>query len=219
MNLRVALSELNPGDDDHWTAQGLPLIEKLKELTGDDTLNRKIITEQFPTFVRGVTLPNEDEVENAEQAQESEEVKEEKVPEVGDPVWLMGLRRILADRELCERAVKECDRRLQLALDERKNLNDRIAELSHNSDYLGRQLQRLTPYKPDAQQEPIKAYLAAQKQNRDKKIERAMELVDEGVKQKDLKAVMKSQAPIDASYASRRKTPRLPAMMSNGTDS
>lgn len=51
-SLAQALSKLDPLNDNHWTQDGLPRLDTLKMLTGDQTLTRDAITSQFPDYKR-----------------------------------------------------------------------------------------------------------------------------------------------------------------------
>lgn len=52
METREALLSLDPSNDDHWTADGQPRLDVLKELTGDSFLNRATLKEEFRGFSR-----------------------------------------------------------------------------------------------------------------------------------------------------------------------
>ncbi len=52
MTLEEALQKLDPTDSSQWTADGLPLIDKVKELTGDDSITRALINKDHATFTR-----------------------------------------------------------------------------------------------------------------------------------------------------------------------
>lgn len=51
-NLEAALKKLDAKNDEHWTADGLPRMETLHELTGDNTLTRKQVSDQYANFNR-----------------------------------------------------------------------------------------------------------------------------------------------------------------------
>lgn len=48
----AALRQLDPANDNHWTAEGQPRIDTVKLLTGDSTVGREAITAALPGFVR-----------------------------------------------------------------------------------------------------------------------------------------------------------------------
>lgn len=48
----AALRQLDPANDNHWTAEGQPRIDTVKLLAGDQTITRDAITQALPGFVR-----------------------------------------------------------------------------------------------------------------------------------------------------------------------
>lgn len=54
MNLEEALKQLDPANDDHWTTDGSPRIDVLKDLmgAGGEGLKRGVVLERFPEFSR-----------------------------------------------------------------------------------------------------------------------------------------------------------------------
>lgn len=52
MTIDQALKALDPKNDEHWTSDGSPRMDKLQELTGDESLTRKQVKEAAPTFTR-----------------------------------------------------------------------------------------------------------------------------------------------------------------------
>jgi len=50
--ITTALTKLDPTNDEHWTAQGLPRVETVAELAGLSDLKRSDITEAAPDFTR-----------------------------------------------------------------------------------------------------------------------------------------------------------------------
>lgn len=51
MNIKQALTTLDPSNDDHWTSDGLPRVETVAGLVGGD-VTRKNITDAAPSFLR-----------------------------------------------------------------------------------------------------------------------------------------------------------------------
>ena len=52
MDLVEALTALDSEKDDHWTAQGLPRIEVLRDMTGLDDLTRSMVDQLAPDYAR-----------------------------------------------------------------------------------------------------------------------------------------------------------------------
>jgi len=51
-----ALQQLDPAEDDDWTASGKPAMDRVKEITGSLTIVRTKLDEMFPDFRRPVDL-------------------------------------------------------------------------------------------------------------------------------------------------------------------
>jgi len=51
-----ALSKLDTNNDNHWTADGLPRIETVRMLSGDQTITREQITAEAPDFSRSAAV-------------------------------------------------------------------------------------------------------------------------------------------------------------------
>lgn len=82
MELKDALKQLDPNNPEHWTTDGSPLLDPLKELMGEGTkLTRAMVTEQFPNFTK--SNPFVDETGNEEivsQAASTAETGESFIP-------------------------------------------------------------------------------------------------------------------------------------------
>lgn len=52
MNIKQALQKLDPLDDSHWTAEGLPRMGVVEDLVGDSSINRTDVTNAVPEFNR-----------------------------------------------------------------------------------------------------------------------------------------------------------------------
>lgn len=50
--LNEALLTLDPEDDAHWTEDGLPVVQVVADMVGDEDLTREQITDAAPTFGR-----------------------------------------------------------------------------------------------------------------------------------------------------------------------
>lgn len=87
-NIVQALDMLDPSDDEHWTEDGSPRVDKVREITGIEDLSREEITDAAPQFMRPSTEPEETPVGQVEEEKPKEEVAElspvEEEPEVSD---------------------------------------------------------------------------------------------------------------------------------------
>lgn len=50
--IQAALKQLDPANNDHWTADGLARIDTVKALSGDTSLNREALEKAMPGFTR-----------------------------------------------------------------------------------------------------------------------------------------------------------------------
>ena len=74
--IRLALSELDSANDDHWTTQGLPRVEVVSKAVGAE-VSRQDITDAAPKFVRHGSMQEEaTEATLAERIAEAEEAEE-----------------------------------------------------------------------------------------------------------------------------------------------
>lgn len=86
--IQEALKQLDPANDDHWTADGLPRMDAVEKLVGSSDITREDVTNAAPDFTRDtardleVVEPSEEEVtdveahpENQEEAEATGEVK------------------------------------------------------------------------------------------------------------------------------------------------
>jgi len=55
-DIKAALAKLDANNENHWTADGLPRIETVKFLAGDQSLTRELITNAAPGFSRAAAL-------------------------------------------------------------------------------------------------------------------------------------------------------------------
>ncbi len=91
MNIKDALAKLDPADDGHWTADGMPRMDVLQKLTKSPDLSRTEVTNAAPDFSRASVLeaeapapsPEDENVEASPEAPEAPEVAEAS-PEVTD---------------------------------------------------------------------------------------------------------------------------------------
>lgn len=56
MDIRAALQQLDPSNDEHWTQDGLPRTDVMQKLTGRKNLTRQEITAADETFSREVAI-------------------------------------------------------------------------------------------------------------------------------------------------------------------
>lgn len=59
--IRDVLASLDVSNDNHWTSEGLPKLETVRFLAGDQTLTREQVTKSDPTFSRAVSAQRQKE--------------------------------------------------------------------------------------------------------------------------------------------------------------
>lgn len=57
MNIKDALAQLDPQNNDHWTGDSLPLVQAVSDLVGKD-VSRKEVTDALPGFSRALAIKN-----------------------------------------------------------------------------------------------------------------------------------------------------------------
>lgn len=67
MNIKDALAQLDPQNNDHWTGDGLPLVQAVSDLVGKD-VSRKEVTDALPGFSRALAIKNATGTQVASQA-------------------------------------------------------------------------------------------------------------------------------------------------------
>lgn len=67
MNIKDALAQLDPQNNNHWTGDGLPLVQAVSDLVGKD-VSRKEVTDALPGFSRALAIKNATGTQVASQA-------------------------------------------------------------------------------------------------------------------------------------------------------
>lgn len=201
-----ALAKLDVGNDNHWTEEGLPRMDTMKLMVGDQALTREAVTAAAPSFSRtspltatapadaavvppvtptaaAVTPPAVVEKSNAglegsagARAAHSEE--DESYSEAEFASFLEGAR---AQVERASARKKEADQDHAKAVEVVDQILDAIAKAGYGKEDLSTQ---------------IGSYLQAQKAVGQERAERI-----EALKGFDLKTLMPKTAPLDAAMA------------------
>lgn len=72
MEVREALEKLDHANNDHWTKAGMPSVEAVKEIAGNDEISREDIDAAWPELVR---KPQENSEEGAQEKPKEEPKK------------------------------------------------------------------------------------------------------------------------------------------------
>lgn len=198
-----ALAKLDFGNDNHWTADGLPRLETVKLLAGDQTLTREQVRAAAPSFTRAGALGVQEtrpETTPVEAEQEKPEAEQEDSSLFTDPETPV----VINEPAFPLTALQEAEKALAAVGEEIAELNQGIAQLVsqravkyQEQAKLTHKVQTLSP--AQSNQLAIGAYLAAQ---RDALEERRRRI--EALKGVDVRQFLPHVSPIDAAMA--RKT-------------
>lgn len=169
-----ALGKLDPSNDNHWTADGLPKVETVRLYAGSQSIGREEITAANPTFNRAVAAQAALPAEGADSA-EPEAPAETVVTEQGEPEAPLEFLQALATDEkfvgelegLSE--VQRMQSVLQKMYEERERLNSTIREMEEKLHYAILEEEASAPEKED----PVAMYLRSRQRIQ---IERAAEV-------------------------------------------
>lgn len=81
-DINATLGMLNPDDDGQWTSDGLPLMETMRGITGDEKLTREQVTAAAPEFSREVAA----RANGGEGSDKQEEAREVTITELDEAV-------------------------------------------------------------------------------------------------------------------------------------
>ena len=174
MDIREALSQLDPLDDDQWTQDGAPKVESVAALLGDYSVKRQDIVNAAPAFSRSnpvteiepkddATVSSNEEETNGQEEEGPEEVIPDEMLETSNPnefvAWLKeqpkeNLESIAREIELSADAI---DSKIRKARAKEYQLRGfaRIVRQAHEAAYPN-----------TSNQEAIVAYIAAQNKAR-----------------------------------------------------
>ena len=181
MEIVEALAQLDVTNDKHWTGDGLPKVDVVANLVGDDKLTRALIVDAAPEFNRSLA--------NAEQPPAPTE------PEAQVEVAPAGL----APHQVHEKNMGDLEVELAVVAKELDALNGKRKALETRIHWESVQADRLRPQ--DAGQQNITDYLAGQRKITQDRAAIRRQLQESGV------AALLNQstlAPIDAAMKQRK---------------
>lgn len=172
MDIRTALAQLDPQDDEHWTMDGLPRVDAVAVLSGYDEVTRKEITDAAPGLTRDTPLPvpmppvaaptagTQPQSQQPQASQPAPQVRQPpplpQVPKVtedvedvvgepvGDPdaVLDMPIGDVLSDYALVRSAIEAIDRKANEKLREKQQIEDELKQLWAKNELLQRAVVR-----------------------------------------------------------------------------
>lgn len=175
--LLEALGKLDPTNDNHWTAEGLPRLETVRMLAGDQTVSREAITQVAPEFNRATAAANSAGTEQPEQnapvaTSEDEREMETELAELDSHIAKI--------QQYLEQGRQELEKAL--------NRRDALVNALHK------------PEDPTHAIVTIQAYLQSQTKLRENEAARRQVLAENGVGVKDIMALLPQNAPIDKNF-------------------
>ena len=200
------LGKLDPANDNHWTADGLPRIETVRMLAADQTITREDITMEAPAFTRkaleamALTPPAAPvppaavappvapvpQTQAAETAKDNETVvQDEQAPIDYDAQIAMAqdeLHQALIARDLAQEVVND-----------KQNDLDELISAKHAYD------------PSDSNATVIQSYLKSQGEALTERGRRATVLRESGVTLADIKNLIPQASPLDRAIASKKK--------------
>lgn len=87
MNQKIldALGQLDPNNDEHWTADGLPRMDVIEGIVGDKAITRQQVTQAKPGFSRAAALAATQQPAQAQGSQGSTEQGTQAAPAAAQP--------------------------------------------------------------------------------------------------------------------------------------
>lgn len=220
MNQKIveALGQLDPSNDEHWTADGLPRMDVVEGIVGDKGITRQQVTQAKPGFSRAAALAAAQQPAQAQGAQGNTEQGTQAAPAAAQPPATTEQDTGNATSDETEQpevadsddsAVAEAREKLadaQTALEEITATKSKVdaehaAQLAE-VDKLTLELEAVQG--KETVGDAIQGYLARQRQNLEERAERMRAIKESGVNLGELTRNLK--APIDSAMS--RKTSR-----------
>ncbi len=210
--LRV-LAALDHDNDDDWTADGLPRVDRVNELSGE-VFNRQQITEAAPMFVRGSVL-NEPQTEAPKPWDKPQEVVAPKEPEavatgVDEDADIMSLPliEILSSLPLAQRAVKELSDSISKKTAEIDALSVELDQLHQSNEIISKFISSVPVENTFARD--IAKYQETASASRQLRADRAKKFIDANTSPKEVAKQLRVASPLDDAMKKRKsQTPAL----------
>lgn len=194
-----ALRKLDVTNDNHWTADGLPRIDTVRMIAGNQALTREMITAEMPEFSRqtaslgaSVAVPVAPVVlaVPVESIEKSTEPVAEVTPPLKEDVRDFEAEILAAQQELHEALVARNE--AQRLVEEKQNAMDEVISAQHAYAIQ-------TPVEV-----AVQGYLASQKELLTERGRRSQVLREKGVTLADIQDLIPQKAPIDIALSRKR---------------
>ncbi len=221
MNLQQAISNLNPARDFDWTADGLPRMDAIAEMTGDNTVTRKQVTDAAPGLMRDNAPEIQDDAiaDDGDRSEDQVVVDEEDAPDAAPPsslleeeeeepldVLTMRIDEVLRSPDLTKMALDAIKARASSKLVERNRIDAELKELYSKSEMLTRaNVQHDQRAKAQGTKNTnVQDYLASQAKSRADRAARARKFIEAGTTIGDVVAQIHGSSPLDNAMKQRR---------------
>ena len=174
-----ALGKLDPANENHWTADGLPRIETVRMLAGDQSITREQITAEAPDFSRETAALPPTETPAA--------VEEQAPAEAVDY------------SEAIEKAKAEVGRLTEI----RNEVDAALTKATKDLDDLIDLQQAESPV--ETTDTAIQGYLASQRAVLEERARRNKVLAESGVTLQDIQQLIPQVSPLDQALSKKKK--------------
>jgi hypothetical protein len=226
MNIRQALATLDPENDTHWTADGLPLVDIVSALVGSP-VKRQDITDAAPSLTRDTAaarMPDEAPAGDGLFGDEGGQPPLETVPqapqaaaqpEAVPSVLQLSISTLMGDPALARQALTELEGRIAQAHATKREAEKALDGLNTLAAALSAFLDRLQRADPQAGTAEIRAYLNRGNEARAERTARARAFLNAGTTAKEDREQLEPRSKLDQAMArkntrgAQRPPPRL----------
>lgn len=224
MEIKDALAQLDPLNDDHWTADGLPRMDVIEALMDDKSVTRKMVTDVAPNFSRENPVIGADPtVDEATQENDpdpeatptdsdddegpTEEEVEAETDDLLEDVLGLSFADVCSTPELMEAYITAASIKSQELTRQWNAIRDEMKELSERQELVDRQLKRHNRRHKKEGPNEIQLYIRAQHEARLKKAERAQAFIRAQTNPKDVLQQLQFVSKLDQAMRARKPEP------------
>jgi hypothetical protein len=226
VTVSAALGRLDPENDEHWTADGLPRVEVVSEWLGAQ-VSRQEITNAAPKLTRqsmsdAVGPPTASgpadvaklfgEVDSKAEPTEPGAARKDIQSDLGEPIgptMRKELRTVLTSPKHLETVLVELNDAALYLQEQKRAIDERLRVIYAQSELASRHLARWKQAHPEKEVPVFAAFARSEAEARAARAGRITEFVGKsGVRPEELAKQLQSASPLDAALAVRRSTPR-----------
>lgn len=214
MPLEAALAQLDPANDTHWTAEGLPAMAVLADLVGGPVKREDVKavapdltreTAASPTAAPETTKGGDDDAQGQEVSTYQPGDEEEVIDD--EALLEMTITDLGGDLDAMDEYLAASDRFLAEMHRTMEDIKAKLELQSRRADIVTRVRDKLRKANPNASGQAIRDYLKRQKVARAEKAERAQAFIAAGTTARDVADQLRIKSPIDAAMAQRKPAP------------